>query len=45
MSGACRERDPKVFLDFGRLLSGEESLLKERIHLCKDAVELLVRSL
>ena len=45
MSGACGESDPKVFLDFGRLLSGEESLLKERSHLCKDAAELLVRSL
>ena len=34
-------RDPKVFLDRGRLLPGEELLLKERRYLRKDAAEQL----
>ena len=38
-------RDPKVFLDRGRLLPGEEPLLKERSYLRKDAAEQLWRSL
>ena len=38
-------RDPKVFLDRGRLLPGEEPLLKERRYLRKDAAEQLWRSL
>ena len=32
-------RDPKVFLDRGRLLSGEEALLKERRYLRKNDME------
>ena len=32
-------RDPKVFLDRGRLLPGEEPLLKEHRYLRKDAAE------
>ena len=38
-------RDPKVFLDRGRLLPGEEPLLKQRRYLRKDAAEQLWRSL
>ena len=38
-------RDPKVFLDRGRLPPGEEPLLKERRYLRKDAAEQLWRSL
>ena len=38
-------RDPKVFLDRGRLLPGEEPLLKELRYLRKDAAEQLWRSL
>ena len=38
-------RDPKVFLDRGRLLPGEEPLLKERRYLRKNDAEQLWRSL
>ena len=38
-------RDPKVFLNRGRLLPREEPLLKERRYLRKDAAEQLWRSL